>query len=107
MPRSEPVFYRLTHIHTHSLTHTHTHTHTRTQMLTHTYASLIAHCLTVPLWPHCSTVASPFQVLSKALEVWGLTTTPITSPDVPEVAHAPEKETAFICNLQVRARVCL
>eukprot|EP00983_Pelagomonas_calceolata_P005387 175285-Pelagomonas_calceolata.AAC.1 len=42
----------------------------------------------------------PSVVLSKALEVWGLTTTPLTSPDVPEVAQAPEKETAFICNLQ-------
>lgn len=42
-----------------------------------------------------------FQVLSKALEVWGLSATPITSPDMRGVAEEPQREVAFICNLEV------
>ena len=41
------------------------------------------------------------QVLSKALEVWGLTCENLMSEDNRESAAHPERETAFICNLKV------
>ena len=42
------------------------------------------------------------QVLSKALEVWGLTCPSLDSPDVRALRQQPELADAFICNLQVR-----
>ena len=41
------------------------------------------------------------QVLSKALEVWGLTCDNLRSEENRESAAHPEREEAFICNLKV------
>ncbi len=38
------------------------------------------------------------QVLSKALEVWGLTAIPLNNPAMRGVAQEPDAEHAFICN---------
>ena len=43
----------------------------------------------------------PFQVLSKALEMWGLQAISLDNPDMRDAAKDPQNETAFICNLQV------
>jgi ataxin-3 len=40
------------------------------------------------------------QVLSKALEMWGLTLTPLSSPDAGNARAEPQGYTAFICNLE-------
>jgi len=40
------------------------------------------------------------QVLSKALQVWGLHAIPIDNPEVRAAATEPQREEAFICNLQ-------
>ncbi|KAJ9529014.1 hypothetical protein QJQ45_007088 [Haematococcus lacustris] len=40
------------------------------------------------------------QVLSRALQVWSLSASPITSPDMAGVSQEPQRERAFICNLQ-------
>ena len=41
-----------------------------------------------------------WQVLSKALDVWGLEIIPMHSPAMAAVRDHPEAEAAFICNLQ-------
>lgn len=41
------------------------------------------------------------QVLSKALDVWGLTCDNLMSEENRESAAHPEREEAFICNLKV------
>ena len=41
------------------------------------------------------------QVLSKALDVWGLTCDNLMSEENREAAAHPEREDAFICNLKV------
>ena len=45
------------------------------------------------------------QVLSKALEVWDLQCIPQEAPDMATARQHPEREQAFICNLQVRCPV--
>mmetsp|Transcript_7872 Transcript_7872/g.23710 ORF Transcript_7872/g.23710 Transcript_7872/m.23710 type:complete len:429 (-) Transcript_7872:479-1765(-) len=40
------------------------------------------------------------QVLSRALEVWGLSVTPLSHPDMRDARAEPQREAAFICNLQ-------
>ena len=45
---------------------------------------------------HCAS-----QVLSKALEVWDLQCIPQEAPDMAIARQHPEREQAFICNLQV------
>ena len=45
------------------------------------------------------------QVLSKALQVWGLLVIPLDSPDMRSAAQEPQHEQAFLCNLQVRVGV--
>jgi len=40
------------------------------------------------------------QVLSKALEVWGLTATNLQNPEVAAEAKSPQLQEAFICNLE-------
>ena len=40
------------------------------------------------------------QVLSSALEVFGLQTVPLSSPDAADARADPTTQTAFICNLQ-------
>ncbi|KAG7671896.1 hypothetical protein Ndes2526B_g07181 [Nannochloris sp. 'desiccata'] len=40
------------------------------------------------------------QVLSKALEMWGLTLASLSSPDAGNARTEPQRYTAFICNLQ-------
>jgi hypothetical protein len=42
------------------------------------------------------------QVLSKALEVFGLSCQNLDSPACAESAAHPERERAFLCNLRVR-----
>lgn len=44
---------------------------------------------------------SDVQVLSKALEVFGLSCTNVDNPACIEAAARPEQEQAFICNLRV------
>jgi hypothetical protein len=41
------------------------------------------------------------QVLSKALEILGLSCTNLDNPDCIESAAHPDQEEAFICNLRV------
>ena len=41
------------------------------------------------------------QVLSKALEVWDLQCIPQEAPDMVAARQHPEREQAFICNLEV------
>ena len=41
------------------------------------------------------------QVLSRALEVWGLAAVPLTSPDMEAARADPTTQAAFICNHQV------
>lgn len=43
-----------------------------------------------------------YQVLETALKIWGLTCISIESPAAGLAAQQPEKEEAFILNLQVR-----
>jgi hypothetical protein len=45
------------------------------------------------------------QVLSQALQVWNVQVTNLESPDVRDAKAEPQGEQAFICNLQVRARL--
>ncbi|EFN59080.1 hypothetical protein CHLNCDRAFT_13270, partial [Chlorella variabilis] len=40
------------------------------------------------------------QVLSRALEVWGLAAVPLTSPDMEAARADPTTQAAFICNHQ-------
>ena len=40
------------------------------------------------------------QVLSRALEVFGLQTVPLSSPDAADARADPTTQAAFICNLQ-------
>ena len=42
------------------------------------------------------------QVLSKALEVWGLACPSLDAPELRAQRQNPELAEAFICNLQVR-----
>jgi hypothetical protein len=42
------------------------------------------------------------QVLSRALEVFGLQTVPLSSPDAADARADPTTQAAFICNLQAR-----
>ena len=44
------------------------------------------------------------QVLSKALDVWGLTCDNLMSEENRDSAAHPERENAFICNLKVAQR---
>ncbi len=41
------------------------------------------------------------QVISKALEVWGLTCENVKSEECRASTAQPERETAFVCNLRV------
>ena len=45
------------------------------------------------------------QVLSKAMEVFGLSCANLDGADCAETAAHPEREQAFLCNLRVRKRV--
>ena len=47
--------------------------------------------------------ALPCQVLSKAMEVWGLAVIPLSHPEVRGAAQEPDRENAFICNYRVCA----
>ena len=44
------------------------------------------------------------QVLSKALEVWGLRAVALTSPEASSIREEPMLADAFICNLRVSQR---
>ena len=53
---------------------------------------------------HLASRAKPprhVQVLSKALEVWDLQIHPLEAPEMADAKQHPDKESAFICNLQV------
>ena len=63
------------------------------------------HHLTATCREACQLNTSPkhcvSQVLSKALEVWDLQCIPQEAPDMATARQHPEREQAFICNLQV------
>eukprot|EP00897_Mesotaenium_endlicherianum_P000291 jgi/Mesen1/10262/ME000778S09601 len=44
------------------------------------------------------------QVLSEALQVWGLRGVPLHAPEVAAAAQEPQLESGFICHLEVCAR---
>lgn len=54
------------------------------------------------LHPHVLALwAFPAQVLSRALESWGLTVMSLESEEARDLKAAPTSAEAFICNLQV------
>jgi hypothetical protein len=71
-------------------THTHRHAHMHMHACTHAHARAHTH-----IHKHMRA-----QVLSKALEVWGLSAVPLASPECEAARKEPQLESAFLCNLQ-------